>query len=260
LVKVDDIGLALKKWGDKKEIPWAQKRGEQLMFAMPYVMRGLTVMGTVAMLAVGGGILAHMVPAAGAALHALEGVSPALGFLGELGITAGIGLAAGAVVEVAAASKPGAWILDKVGDGFSAMAKSLAKLGKSLQSAEPKPSKPSLSAEPALAAAAAIDAPSGKQDSSTVKTISSAEHGQSMPIAPVSMTLANGAQKSGPIPSVEESRVPSGNNSIARNTPAMPAESAPAIDLGKLAKKSSEPMPSSANDAVSPSDVKRRAP
>lgn len=52
LVKIDDFGLFLIKRG-------RQKTGLALVRAMPYTMRGLGVVGTLAMFLVGGGIVSH---------------------------------------------------------------------------------------------------------------------------------------------------------------------------------------------------------
>ena len=52
VVKIDDLGLSLMKKGFKRV-------GSSLVRIMPYTMKGLGVIGTVAMLLVGGGILAH---------------------------------------------------------------------------------------------------------------------------------------------------------------------------------------------------------
>ena len=52
LVKIDDIGVHLIKKGYKSS-------GSILVSSMPYTMKGLGILGTVAMLLVGGGIIAH---------------------------------------------------------------------------------------------------------------------------------------------------------------------------------------------------------
>ena len=55
IVKIDDIGL----WLLKKPSVLLQSMGKMCVAAMPYIMKLLTVAGTVAMLMVGGGILLH---------------------------------------------------------------------------------------------------------------------------------------------------------------------------------------------------------
>lgn len=55
IVKIDDIGL----WLMKKPIAALRLVGQGFVSAMPYLMKSLTVIGTLAMLMVGGGILLH---------------------------------------------------------------------------------------------------------------------------------------------------------------------------------------------------------
>ena len=55
IVKLDDIGL----WLMKKPLPPLRLVGQGFVSAMPYLMKTLTVVGTLAMLMVGGGILLH---------------------------------------------------------------------------------------------------------------------------------------------------------------------------------------------------------
>lgn len=89
IVKLDDIGAALVARGGSWE-----GLGEGILWAAPVIMRLLGVLGTAAMFLVGGGILAHGIPALHHALEALphEGVA---GFVvptlanGVVGIVAG---------------------------------------------------------------------------------------------------------------------------------------------------------------------------
>lgn len=76
IVKIDDIGL----WLLKKRSAAAQWVGRGCVAAMPFIMKLLTVAGTIAMLLVGGGILLHNGFAHAA--HALEHWQPA--WLGSL--------------------------------------------------------------------------------------------------------------------------------------------------------------------------------
>lgn len=62
IVKMDDIGLALLARGLARNSAWLQKIGQGLVDLMPKVLTGLSYLGTIAMLAVGGGILAHHLP------------------------------------------------------------------------------------------------------------------------------------------------------------------------------------------------------
>lgn len=59
IVKLDDIGL----WLTKKRGMIQQFIGRGLLFIMPWLMKSLSVVGTIAMFLVGGGIFSHNVPA-----------------------------------------------------------------------------------------------------------------------------------------------------------------------------------------------------
>ncbi|HYD74740.1 DUF808 domain-containing protein [Ramlibacter sp.] len=95
IVKLDDLGLWLVSRG--RRIAAAVGRG--LLRATPWMMRGLSIAGTIAMFLVGGGILTHGVPALE---HAVEGASHALpgiaAALLPLLLHAAIGMVAGAIV------------------------------------------------------------------------------------------------------------------------------------------------------------------
>jgi uncharacterized protein len=66
IVKLDDLGLYLtQKGGASASI------GKGILFAAPYLMKGLSVAGTVAMFMVGGGILTHGIPKAHDFIHHL---------------------------------------------------------------------------------------------------------------------------------------------------------------------------------------------
>ena len=77
IVKLDDVGLLLsRRTGDW---PWrrAERRlGRGILVAAPYLMRALTIIGTIAMFLVGGGILTHGIPAVH---HAIETFATGLG-------------------------------------------------------------------------------------------------------------------------------------------------------------------------------------
>jgi hypothetical protein len=91
IVKMDDVGLACVRRGVARGNAALQRLGTGIVSMMPAVLTGLSYLGTVAMLAVGGGILAHHVPAVAAVAHgggALAGaIELALGTL--LGAVAG---------------------------------------------------------------------------------------------------------------------------------------------------------------------------
>ncbi|WP_338556688.1 DUF808 domain-containing protein [Erwinia sp. E_sp_B04_7] len=59
IVKIDDLGL----WLKEKSSTLAQAIGGALLALAPWMMKILTVVGTIAMFLVGGGIIAHGVPA-----------------------------------------------------------------------------------------------------------------------------------------------------------------------------------------------------
>ncbi len=107
IVKMDDVGLHL----SQKPSEMAQSVGKLLLRGMPWLLKALSVIGTIAMLWVGGGILIHGLHELG--LHNLSDFSHGLqhgveeltgglgGFLGWLTyatISAIVGLIAGAVL------------------------------------------------------------------------------------------------------------------------------------------------------------------
>ncbi|RYF89518.1 MAG: DUF808 domain-containing protein, partial [Caulobacteraceae bacterium] len=106
IVKMDDIGLHLAKSPRK---PTA-KLGEGLVRAMPSVLSGLSIVGTAAMLWVGGGIIVHglehyhfgpvpvWVEGAAHAAAAVPGVGPILGWFTFAGLSAVVGLMIGGII------------------------------------------------------------------------------------------------------------------------------------------------------------------
>jgi hypothetical protein len=96
IIKLDDVGM----WFMKKKSKAAQKFGQGILFMMPYLMKTLSVVGTIAMFSVGGGIIIHGVPALSHALHDYTGL---LGIL----IATVLGLVAG-MITVPLAHKLGA--------------------------------------------------------------------------------------------------------------------------------------------------------
>ncbi|MBO9661893.1 DUF808 domain-containing protein [Dokdonella sp.] len=95
IVKLDDAGLYL----SRREGAGTQALGRAILSIAPLLMKGLSIAGTAAMFLVGGGILAHGVPALGHALEAWSaGIGGVLGMLGSMAANAGIGIVAGVVV------------------------------------------------------------------------------------------------------------------------------------------------------------------
>lgn len=95
IVKLDDAGLYL----SRREGGASQALGRGILATAPWLMKGLSVAGTAAMFLVGGGILVHGVPALGHAVEAWAVDAGALvGGLGSMGINAGVGIVAGAIV------------------------------------------------------------------------------------------------------------------------------------------------------------------
>jgi predicted DNA repair protein MutK len=98
IVKLDDGGLALTRSGSAA----LQAVGRSVLVATPWLMKGLSVAGTVAMFLVGGGILTHGVPALhhviAGLLHGFDGVTIKLG---TLLLDAAAGLVAGLLVLLA---------------------------------------------------------------------------------------------------------------------------------------------------------------
>lgn len=107
IVKMDDVGLHL----SRKELSFSRSIGNFLLRAMPWLLKALSLIGTVAMLWVGGGIVVHgthelgfdwlydLAHGAESALHAMGGaLSGVLGWLGYAGVSALIGLILGVII------------------------------------------------------------------------------------------------------------------------------------------------------------------
>ncbi len=61
IVKLDDAGFYFFQQGQKQRKLWLQKVGLALVNSAPYLMKLLTIIGTIAMFLVGGGILTHSI-------------------------------------------------------------------------------------------------------------------------------------------------------------------------------------------------------
>ncbi len=109
IVKMDDIGLHLAR----RPSAASRRTGQAMVRAMPAVLDALSVIGTAAMLWVGGGIILHGLETFGApGVHAIQGVAelaressaigPVLAWLTHASAAAGIGLAVGGAIFAAA--------------------------------------------------------------------------------------------------------------------------------------------------------------
>ncbi len=102
IVRLDDMGLALlRPSGVNLGHKIQDLLGKSLLWGCPYLLRGLSLVGTAAMFLVGGGILVHYAPGvhpvAEQVLHFLGGTGIPLGLL-EVVLNMLVGLLAGAVL------------------------------------------------------------------------------------------------------------------------------------------------------------------
>ena len=95
IVKLDDAGLFLSRCDGAG----LRTLGRAILALAPWLMKALSMAGTVAMFLVGGGILVHGVPVLGHAVAAwTRATGGVAGALGAMAVNAGVGLAAGAVL------------------------------------------------------------------------------------------------------------------------------------------------------------------
>lgn len=133
LVKVDDVGLFMSHKGRELKSLWMQKVGGTLMVAMPTMMKVLTVLGVSAMLAVGGSIIAHVVPVLANGIHALDSLPHIYGWLLSTVATVATGLIVGIAVEKICETKAGVWVLDRIEAGSSKLAAVVGGLMKKMK-------------------------------------------------------------------------------------------------------------------------------
>ncbi len=124
IVRLDDLGLALALRGSTG----VRAIGRGILAAAPWLLRGLSIVGTAAMFLVGGGIIAHGIPAiheitaitssfaghgaeAGAAGH--DGHAPWWGSLASLGAEAAVGIGIGVLAVIVIA--PLQWLRSRGG-------------------------------------------------------------------------------------------------------------------------------------------------
>ena len=98
IVKLDDLGL----WMTRTGSPAVRLAGRAIVAAAPWLMRGLSLAGTLAMFLVGGGLVVHSWPAVHHAIHAALHDLPAAVLLGA-GAEAAAGLGLGLLLVGAAA-------------------------------------------------------------------------------------------------------------------------------------------------------------
>lgn len=106
IVKLDDAGLALSKTAaDAHGAGFKLGLGQMLLWGAPRLLKSLSILGTVAMFLVGGGIIAHGLPFLNrlvhGAEHAAEGlpsIGPYLGAVTPTLMTFVVGLASGALL------------------------------------------------------------------------------------------------------------------------------------------------------------------
>ncbi len=109
IVKLDDGGLYLSQRSGSGAWADAQRSfGRGVLLAAPWLMKGLSVLGTAAMFLVGGGILTHgfsalhhAIEAATAQAGAVSGIGPVLASVTPLALDALVGVLAGALVLLA---------------------------------------------------------------------------------------------------------------------------------------------------------------
>lgn len=102
IVKIDDLGLYLSQRKTSVLQGLQQALGRGLVLTAPLLMKTLTVLGTLAMFLVGGGILAHGWHAVG---QGVEQISAAAGSMAQplvaLGLNMGVGVLAGGLALLA---------------------------------------------------------------------------------------------------------------------------------------------------------------
>jgi len=72
IVKLDDLGRLLAARGEARKKPALRSVGNAILVSAPYLMKTLSIAGTIAMFLVGGGILTHGIPGAHGLIEAIE--------------------------------------------------------------------------------------------------------------------------------------------------------------------------------------------
>ena len=94
IVKLDDLGL----WLTRKSGAAAKNIGNAILRAAPYMMKGLSVIGTAAMFLVGGGILTHGIPVVHHWIESVGAAAGSAGFAVPVLLNGVAGIIAGAAV------------------------------------------------------------------------------------------------------------------------------------------------------------------
>ncbi|HGM5554221.1 DUF808 domain-containing protein [Pseudomonas sp. JQ36] len=94
IVKLDDLGL----WLTQKSGAAAKGIGNAILRAAPYMMKGLSVIGTAAMFLVGGGILTHGIPVVHHWIESVGAAAGSAGFAVPVLLNGVAGIIAGAAV------------------------------------------------------------------------------------------------------------------------------------------------------------------
>jgi uncharacterized protein len=105
IVKLDDAGLHLSQAAGHSGMQAFKRRiGRGILIAAPYMMKGISIIGTAAMFMVGGGILVHGIPGAEALVHhaavsisGVPGIGAVLEMVAGVAMSALVGIAAGAI-------------------------------------------------------------------------------------------------------------------------------------------------------------------
>ncbi|MDO6640817.1 DUF808 domain-containing protein [Shewanella sp. 5_MG-2023] len=85
IVKIDDLGLYLtQRKGEGTLVKIWHKIGFLLLAAAPYLMKGLTIIGTIAMFMVGGGILTHGIHIVGEQISHIAVMAGELAYVGVI--------------------------------------------------------------------------------------------------------------------------------------------------------------------------------
>ncbi|MNG18950.1 Inner membrane protein YedI [compost metagenome] len=94
IVKLDDLGFYLVRQASSA----AQAIGRAILVAAPWMMKGLSVLGTAAMFLVGGSIILHGIPAAHHLLEPVLAASGGFAWLVQILVDGLAGIASGALV------------------------------------------------------------------------------------------------------------------------------------------------------------------